>query len=474
MTRHRISAAVRRDAPLFLFMAMEMAWIAVTVGLLQALMKMQDGRSVAWTLGLYPVTWLFYRLERRWPAGLAWKLPMRAVCAALALVLSVAAIVRPGLIEVATTLGSTRWAELKDQAHAVDASWAVLVALFCLFAMARGWILGSRQMDGRGFLGGFYLGLGMLFLCVFGQHLAGLPATDMLPGVIAFLAFGLYGLGANRWLRTDVAARTASQAGWPVLGVAVIALILFVGVVFWTHLDRHTVDLVLAPVLWLWDMVVRLFAFLVSLLPKSEPVAMPPPAGGMPALPQAVREEPFDWGETVRSIGKFMFFTSVGFLLFWALLRNLLELLLWLSRRLGRSQGISFEHSSAGFLSDLRSLLLVLAGLLSRLWSRVASLLRGRDDAAMAAEVRDVRRIYRGLLIWACRRGWPKPLGQTPYEFLDHLRGTLPQIDGDLALITRSYVAVRYGSALPSPEAVRAVRASWRRVRKVRKRKAAP
>ena len=474
MALRGLSAAMRRDATLLLFMAMELAWIAVTVGLLQAVMKMQEGLPVAWTLALYPLTWLFFRVERRWQAGLPWKVPVRAICGALALVLAVAAVVRPGLIEVGATLGTTNWAELQMEAGAVDVSWSVLVAVFCVFAMARGWILGSRQMDGRGFLGGFYLGVGMLFFCVFGQHLAGLPATDMLPGIIAFFAFGLYGLGANRWLRSDVAARTANQAGWPILGVAIIALILCVGVVFWTQLDRHVVDLVLAPVLWLWDMLVRLIAFLVGLLPKADPAPMPLPPGEMAGLPQAAREKPFDWGETVRAIGRVMFFTSVGFLLFWVMLRNLLDLLLWLSRRLGRSQGIAFDHSSAGFLSDLRGLLHLLAGLLSRLWRQVTNLLRGRGDGPMASEVRDVRRIYHGFLVWARRRGWPKPPGQTPYEFLHHLRAMLPQVDGDLAVITESYVAVRYGSALPSPEAVRAVRDSWRRVRKVRKRKAAP
>jgi Domain of unknown function (DUF4129) len=466
-----IPAAARREITIILFIAMEVAWIAVALDLVQALLGLGDKLPAVWAMILYPATVLYFRTERRWRVRLLWRIVLRTVVVGTALLLTLGAFAWPEISAVSALPAAPVGADLPSRILALEPALPALVGVICLFAILRGWLLGPRQMDNRGFLAGFHLGIGVLFVSVFGQHLAGLEATDMLPGVIVFFGLGLYGLGADRWLRSEVSARAASQAGWPLLGLGLIALILCVGALFWTHVDQETVRLLLTPVFWLWDLLVRMFLFLISLFPKVEPAKLAITPAEMGVMPESVRKDPFDWGETVRTIGKVMFYVATTCIVVGALLRNLVDLLLWMNRRLGQSQGIAYEHSTSGLLSDLRDLLAGIVGFLSRLWRRLASLLRGAGSEAMAPEVRAVRGVYRRLLVWAGQRGWPKPAGRTPNEFLEDLLTSVPQLEADFATITHNYVAVRYGSALPTPEAVRAVRASWRRVRKVKRRK---
>lgn len=466
MVLSTIPAMARREVGMALFIAMELAWVAVLYDLVQSVIGLGDEVPLAWVTALYPATYLFLRVERRWWLPPAWTIAVRTVLGSVAVISAVAVMAWPDFLEALAAPGSYDWMEFITRAP----SFPTLVMVGASFAVLRGGLLGARQVDSRGFLTGFQLGIGVLFVIVFGQHLAGFPETEVVPGMMAFFAFGLYGLGANRWLRSDASAKTAGQAGWPLLGLGIIALILAVGALFWTQFDARTVDLLLVPVFWLWDLFARIFFFLLSLLPKAEIASMPETPQPM-ALPHGGAAREISWGDTVRTVSRVIFNTTLAIILAWALLRNLVDLLRWLSRRLDRSEGIVYERSSYGMFGDLRDLFIALGQLVLAIWFRILSPFRGTRAESLPPEVRAVRTLYRRLLVWAAKRGWPKQAGQTPYEFLDFLKSSIPHLESDLVFLTDSYVAVRYGAARPEPETLRGLRASWRRVRKAKKTK---
>jgi hypothetical protein len=77
-----------------------------------------------------------------------------------------------------------------------------------------------------------------------------------------------------------------------------------------------------------------------------------------------------------------------------------------------------------------------------------------------------VRRVYAQLLDWAAGEGRPRRSAETPLEFGAALEGLRPDLREDLDAITHAYLLVRYGEIPESTEMIRAVLASWDRVRR--------
>jgi len=76
-----------------------------------------------------------------------------------------------------------------------------------------------------------------------------------------------------------------------------------------------------------------------------------------------------------------------------------------------------------------------------------------------------IRQIYASLLELAEKVGAPRPLAQTPLEFLPVLEATFPNHEGDTKLITNSYLKVRYGEFPETIEEVEGVEQAWRLIR---------
>jgi len=75
-----------------------------------------------------------------------------------------------------------------------------------------------------------------------------------------------------------------------------------------------------------------------------------------------------------------------------------------------------------------------------------------------------IRRIYAQMAALASERGYPRARHQTPFEYLQVLAKVFPELRGDLACITDSYVAAHYGEIPESEEELDRVQAAWRRV----------
>ncbi len=72
-----------------------------------------------------------------------------------------------------------------------------------------------------------------------------------------------------------------------------------------------------------------------------------------------------------------------------------------------------------------------------------------------------VRRIYARMAALAADRGHPRAPSETPYEYRATLAQAFPGCEAEIGLITEAYVAVHYGEAPETPEALEAVRSAW-------------
>lgn len=463
------SLSARREIRHAFFVAMEIAWIATLTDFLDAVIGGPARPATAWCLWLYPATYLYAHFEQASDPRPLVRLGLRfglGATVGLATLCWIAWPVFPRL----TGASGDNWLLLVMAIAKLGVGPVIVAAFACAFAMARGWLLGPRRIDGDGFLAAFQTGVVVLFAVAFLRHVAGLPAAGTLTGATLFLAFGLYGLWLCRWLDSDLATRSVGRAGWPVLAAAIVGLVLAAGIAFGTRIDHTVIDWLLTPVFWLLNGLGLLLRFLLDLLPDWEPSRAPSFLPPKPPTP-TVRHAPYRFGEISHAIGAVMFSTAMIGLLAMIILRNLGDLLRWLSRWSGRSPGIAHEASGFSFLDDIRAIAAALKAAARRLFAWLTG--RWRHVPGLpSAEVRAVRGVYARLLLWAARRGWPRPAGQTPYEYLDLLRGVVPHLEAELATITEAYVAVRYGDAMPRPEQIIAVKDGWRRIRRTRKKRA--
>jgi hypothetical protein len=75
-----------------------------------------------------------------------------------------------------------------------------------------------------------------------------------------------------------------------------------------------------------------------------------------------------------------------------------------------------------------------------------------------------IRRIYIQLLDYYNDLGLPRPVNQTPLEYLPAMQSQLPIVAVELEEITQAYMRVRYGGASESVEEVERINAAWQRV----------
>ena len=92
-----------------------------------------------------------------------------------------------------------------------------------------------------------------------------------------------------------------------------------------------------------------------------------------------------------------------------------------------------------------------------------AGLSRLRPGSRMLAAFR-IRRIYGKLMNLSEDLGFPRHPSCTPREFLPVLEGHFPSLQTELALITDSYVRVRYGEFPETHEEVEDVETAWLRI----------
>ena len=287
------------------------------------------------------------------------------------------------------------------------------------------------------------------------------PNDLFAPLTAIFFALGLIGLRFARALESGSAERfrTAST----ILAAVGIALVITIGFLVRSEIDRDFIALLLTPVFWLWDLLGKILLFLMSLLPKPEVPDLPlDPTASLPPPPPDPRAR-FDFFKWLRVLGGFMFYSSVAWMFGMVLFQSLFRLLRWFQRRRDPSLDLSIEKSEFGLLDEFAALWRALVAL----WTRLTAW-RFRARPKGPPEARTVRDVYRRLLAWAAGHGHPKAAHQTAHEFMETLRPTVPDRTFELRFVTEAYAAARYGDVRPDPGLIDRIRSAWRRLRTTR------
>jgi hypothetical protein len=150
---------------------------------------------------------------------------------------------------------------------------------------------------------------------------------------------------------------------------------------------------------------------------------------------------------------------AVQMIIFWTVFLVVVALIL---RYMRRRSGLSRQN-----LRDSESLLRrgeassLLRKSIQELLSELAGRLRPDQRALAAARI---RRIYTQLMDLCLELNTPRPLAQTPLEFLPVMGEIFPAFKGDLELVTRAYNAVRYGELPETQNEIGAIEEAWKQI----------
>jgi hypothetical protein len=77
-----------------------------------------------------------------------------------------------------------------------------------------------------------------------------------------------------------------------------------------------------------------------------------------------------------------------------------------------------------------------------------------------------IRRIYAHMASLAAKRGYPRAIDETPYDYLPTLKTAFPESQLEVTQITESYVTVHYGELPERKEDLSEVRSAWQQIQR--------
>lgn len=425
----------------WLFVAMELSWIAALLILLDATAG-RDAGPIFTIIALgYPLALVLdggmRRLaSRQWP----WLAGHGVALAAFALIAFL--LIAPSAIADWRAAGF----RLDWLVEAAAGRQALIILSGAAFCWVRGTMLAGKRLDAHAVALGFQIGLLLLLLVLgIGQGLQHDQGALVSFGV-GFVMFGL----ATLWhVRASTSpARTSTRD--PISAIAGIAAVLVVGLLASAMVDRSVLDILLALLMRALETAGSFIVWLFSFLPEPdpEPFVLPEPEGGG-AIPAAPREPVLRGPHWMRRIFSTIFFGTIALVLAIILLGNLRGLIAWLKKPRRLTPGLDFDRSNHSLADTLRQFWTRFVGILASALTALATLatrLRRRGTT------RHTRRTYLRLLRDLDNRGWPRERHETPSDYARRMRGVWPGPGGDLALAGKLYDAQRYGDAADPPE----------------------
>ena len=318
--------------------------------------------------------------------------------------------------------------------------------------------LGQWEVSSRLRLGG---GLTLIAMIVGGVQ--GVTFSNSM--IVSLFAFGLIALGLARAKELSYYARIGNlpfTARWLRNLVGAIAGVLFIGTLLaflipWQMLS--SIAELLAPIvvaiLWVFALLAQLVAYLLT-----------------PALKFFWENVPLSTvatGPKERAVPEFeevaassYFFDHVVPIILLAMATILLLYLLHrLFSRHRKSQPLFFNpETQYGEVSERLSL--------SQWLRRQAAALRNLFARSSRRDVgiKTVRDLYRNLLLFGDQHRLPRPLDNTPYEYLEPLCDHYPQLSEDFHTLTDAYVSVHYGEQEFSEAKIEHLQSAWQRIAK--------
>jgi len=313
----------------------------------------------------------------------------------------------------------------------------------------------------------FQFGLVILAITFFVTSQLEASLAYSIPVSLTFFLFNLFGMAIAHTQEGTSWLSGVYQKHWSGLLLVSISIILIVGLIIGSVVTTDLLQLILVALKWIWGLIVKVIAFLASLLPEPE-MAEPPSIMPMPEI-QPSEESKFSWAlpESVRRGLRLGYGVVVAVVCVLALWRISSQIFRWLRRRLSSMAGAEVEPLPGAFKADLLSLLKRILLKLRRL--RLPFRLR-KTDRLIPVEIASVREIYRQFLRWAAAGGYPRQRSETPYEYLVSLADSIPEARSDLNFITQQYVNTRYGSLMPTGNELHQLRQSWHNIKRNRLR----
>ena len=352
---------------------------------------------------------------------------------------------------------------LHPAAGPADASWTSVIvealrsipreagaAVFTVPAAGLLWWLGGRLANSRmtyeTVITEFQVGLAVLAGSVFVGYLIGVDQSGGVLTAILFVGLGLVGSAATR---TDDGGglRFLRQGGtwWTMLLVSV-GLVLLLGLVVGILFTPETMQFIARGIRALWGLIEHVLDAIAGLFSSSRTEMELPPTPEMP--PPQDEGQGFSWGlpEGWLRPSRIVYGVLVGGLALAVVWRIVAQLFDWMRLRAGRG-GVEVESLPGAFRLDLARLLRRILTWVGRLFAFARV---GRKERREPACTTAVRRVYADMLRWGAESGFPRGSSQTPFEYQQTLCVALPAHRTDVALITASYVRVKYGALSPT------------------------
>jgi len=277
--------------------------------------------------------------------------------------------------------------------------------------------------DSSVILSEFQFGIFMLLIVLFLDSQWKLALDGLVSVTMFFFLFALTGLPANLLQGGSGWASTGRKARWfAIIAVAVCLVLaagLLVGSIMKPELMNEIVSLIEAAGRFVGRLIAKMIAFLMSIFPEPEPQKFNLP---MPA-PSAADRDPsfivklFRIPENVRRVAG-MIVSGLWIFLFLAALWSLSSALFkWLLQRISLSNGVEVETLSGAFREDIIALFKAAVRKLDRLLSGFLGFFGiKRLRSITSLEKVSARSVYRQLLRWGFRKGFPRAKAQTPIE----------------------------------------------------------
>ncbi len=425
--------------------------------------------SITGILVLYPVAYIFNLLLHR----LRMK---KTIFLAISWVLWAAGMLLMMKLQLFADdpLFSTSW--LLSLADSISASiYTFKAEVLIISSTAALWWLGQRlvfrELDHKAMLSTFQFGLVILVLTFVLASGLTLSLDNSIIIVLTFFLFALLGISIAYALEGVSWFSGIFRGQWSGILLIIVGFTIGLGILISIAI---TPDLL--QILWkginfvcsfIWSIILAILAFIASLLPAQEPSELPV----MPEMPASTPEEEYvlwklpEWLYNTLRISWSILVLGIIILALVRLSANIYE---WFRRRLAHSGNAEVKPLKGALKEDI-------LGLLKYLLARVRylnlfSLLHRRVNA-LPVEVKTVRQIYRQLLHWAAKSGYPRQSAQTPYEYCYNLIAMLPQAGADLSLLTQQYVNARYGIWPAGESELENLKQAWTRLKRLKPKK---
>lgn len=319
----------------------------------------------------------------------------------------------------------------------------------------------------------FQFGVFILLVVFFLDGQWKLDVHGLVPLTMIFFFFALTGLPSSLLHSGPGLTSEGRRASWFGIVVGVVCLVLAAGLIAASILKPELLNLLWSLVeaagRFIGRLIVKLIAFLASILPEPEPprIEMPvPPSAGIEKDPSFIAKV-LRIPESVRRVAG-MIVSTIWIVLFLAAIWSLSSALIkWLLQRVTHPNGAEVETLSGAFREDIYALMKSLVRMMDRLLSIFLGFFGVKRIRKVATlETMSARAIYRQLLRWSAKKGCPRRRAQTPGEYLDVLAEALPGGYPEFSLITSGYIEERYSPVPAAPGRLEQIRESWRRVKR--------